>query len=90
MPILPLLGLGMGLAKPVEMVIMGDMPGALAEAGARFTGYNYQSKQFDAMYALMNGWLPFLAGVGGHMVAQKLGVNRYMRKIPVIGKWVGL
>jgi hypothetical protein len=89
-PVLPLLGLGAGLIAPAQLALSGDYAGALAETGARYTGYNFQSKQFDFMYALMNGWLPFLAGVVGHYVANKVGLNRHIKKLPFVGKYVAL
>jgi len=89
-PILPLAGLGVALAKPIENALAGDYKGALAELGARFTGYNYQSQVFDPKYALMNGYLPVVAGSIGSKVATKLGVNRALGKIPMIGKYIKL
>ena len=90
MPILPLLGLGAGLMQPAQLALSGNYMGAIAEAGARYTGYNFQTQKFDFMYALMNGWAPFLAGVAGHYAAQRFGVNRYIRKVPMIGRWISL
>jgi len=89
-PILPLVGLAAGMAKPVQVAMSGDYMGALAETGARYTGYNFQSGQFDLMYALMNGYLPFVAGCAGHMIAQRLGVNRTISRIPFVGKYISL
>ena len=81
----------MGIAAPARMLIeTGNIEAFAAEVGARYTGYNYQSGQFDLRYALMNGWAPFIAGVAGHMVASKLGVNRYLGRIPMIGKYISL
>ena len=39
---------------------------------------------------LFNTYGGLLAGVIGHMVANKLGVNRYMKKVPLIGKYIQL
>jgi len=39
---------------------------------------------------LFNTYSGLLAGIAGHMLANKLGVNRQMRRVPVIGKWVQL
>jgi len=89
-PILPLLGLGAAIAYPVQQAIGGDYEAAIAETGARFTGYNYQSKVFDLKYALMNGYLPIILGALGSKAATKLGVNRAMKKIPMAGKYIKL
>jgi len=83
MPILALAGLAVPFIKPVQNAIAGDYEGALAEIGARFTGYNYQSQVFDPKYALMNGYLPIVAGALGSKVATKLGV-------PFIGNYIKL
>ena len=89
-PILTLLGLGAAVANPIQQAIGGEYEGALAEAGARFTGYNYQSKVFDLKYAFMNGYLPLILGALGSKAMTKLGVNRAMKKLPVVGKYIKL
>ncbi len=89
-PILTLLGIGAAVAKPIQQAIDGEYEAAIAEAGARFTGYNYQSKVFDLKYAFMNCWLPIIVGAVGSKVATKLGVNRAMKKIPMVGKYIKL
>lgn len=90
MPLLPMVGLAYSLSKPVENAIGGDFQGALAELGARFTGYNYQSKQFDLMYAVTNGYLPIIAGALGSKAMTAIGANRMMRKVPLVGKYIKL
>ena len=89
-PILTIAGLGAAVANPIQKAIDGDYEGALAEVGARFTGYNYQSKTFDLKYAAMNGYLPIVLGALGSKVATKLGVNRALKKVPLIGKYIKL
>ena len=89
-PILTIAGVGAAVAKPIQLAAEGDIEGGLAELGARFTGYNYQSKQFDLKYALMNGYLPIVLGAIGSKVATKIGVNRAMKKIPMVGNYIKL
>jgi len=89
-PVLPLLGLGAAVAKPIQQAIAGDYEEAIAELGARFVGYNYQSRVFDLKYAFMNCWLPIILGAVGSKVATKLGVNRSVAKIPMLGKYIKL
>ena len=89
-PVLPLVGLAAAVAKPVQLAIEGNYEGAFAETGARFTGYNYQSKVFDWKYALFNGYLPIVLGAVGSKIATKLGVNKAIAKIPMIGKYIKL
>jgi len=89
-PVLTLLGLGAAVANPVQQAIDGDYEAAIAEAGARFTGYNFQSKVFDLKYAFMNCYLPIILGALGSKAMTKLGVNRAMKKIPMLGKYIKL
>lgn len=89
-PILPMVGLASGMIPSAGLAMQGNYSSALAELGARYAGYNFENKIFNPQYALINGWLPFIAGVAGHMVASKLGVNRAIAKVPMIGKWVEL
>lgn len=85
-----MLGLGAAIANPVQQAIEGNYEAAIAETGARFTGYNYQSKVFDLKYAVMNCYLPIVLGALGSKIATKLGVNRAMKKIPMLGKYIKL
>ena len=89
-PILALGGVAVALSRPIQNAINGDYEGALAELGSRFTGYNYQSQVFDWRYALMNGYLPIVAGAVGSKLATKIGANRAISKIPFVGKYVKL
>ena len=90
MPILPLVGVGVAMIKPVEVAMSGDWAGAVAETGARFTGYNYQSGKVDIGYAAVNGWLPVIAGVIGHKVANISGINKSIHNVPMVGKYIEL
>lgn len=90
MSLLTLLGLSAAVANPVQQAIDGDYEAAIAEAGARFTGYNFQSKVFDLKYAIMNCYLPIILGALGSKAMTKLGVNRAMKKIPMVGKYIKL
>jgi len=87
---LTLMGLGVALSKPIEYAMQGNYTGFMAEAGARLLGYNLDSKKFDAMYALTNGYLPIVAGALGSKAATALGINRTMGQVPVIGKYIKL
>ena len=78
------------MANPIQQAIDGNYEAALAETGARFTGYNYQSQVFDLKYAFMNCYLPIILGAVGSKAMTKLGVNRAMKKIPMLGKYIKL
>lgn len=89
-PLLTIAGLAAAVANPIQQAIEGDYEAAIAEAGARFTGYNYQSKVFDLKYAFMNAYLPIILGAVGSKVATKIGVNRALRKVPMVGNLIKL
>lgn len=90
LPILPLVGIGVAMSKPIQNAVAGDYTGAIAEMSARFTGYNPQSGKVDIGYAAVNGYLPIVAGIGGSMAMDKLGVNKKLRNVPFVGKYVKL
>lgn len=89
-PLLLGAGLGAALSRPIENAVNGDYMGAIAEVGSRFTGYNFQSRQVDFGYALMNGYLPIILGGLGTKAMTKIGVNRELKKIPFAGKYIKL
>ena len=39
---------------------------------------------------MIENYTTIALGVAGHMVAQKLGINKHIRKIPMVGKYVSL
>lgn len=68
----------------------------LDQIGQRYTGVSFfpdasgrQSTDINFAY-LANTYGGLLAGVVGHKLANKFGVNRAMKKIPIVGKWVQL
>lgn len=86
-PLAPVAAVAVVVAKPIQMAIDGDIEGAAAELGARIVGYNYQSGEFDLMYAAKNAWLPLIAGGLVHkIVGGSLGVNRMLGQagVPII------
>jgi hypothetical protein len=56
----------------------GPMEG-VARLSARMTGYSITEKKFK-LDELMSGWLPVLGGVLAHKLANRLGVNKMLRK----------
>lgn len=90
MSVLTLAGLGIATMPAIQNAAEGHYEAALAELGARFTGYNFQSKAFNLQYALINGYLPVVLGAMGSKVATKVGANRAIKNVPFIGKYVKL
>lgn len=88
--VLVMAGLGAAFSRPVQNAVDGNYEGAIAEIGSRFTGYNFQSGIFDAKYALVNGYAPIVLGAVGSKVATMVGVNREIKKIPFVGKYIKL
>jgi hypothetical protein len=66
----------------------------LDQIGQRYTGISFfpqrsGSTGFNTTY-LFNTYGGLIAGIFGHMLASKFGVNRAMKKIPYVGKWISL
>ena len=66
----------------------------LDQIGQRYTGISIfpersGNRGFNTTY-LFNTYGGLLAGIAGHMLATKFGVNKYMRRIPMIGKYIAL
>lgn len=61
----------------------GNLPGAGSRLVAAYTGWVTWAHAFDWNH-LKKGLFPVLAGVGVHLLANRLGFNRYIRKI----KWL--
>ena len=82
-----------GAAKFIQN---GDPAGAIMEAGnilsMNFTGYSLKGPDAGTFYPhhLINTYTPIAVGLAGHFIAQKLGVNRMMKKIPMVGKYISL
>lgn len=38
----------------------------------------------------INTWTPVAVGIAGSMIAGKTGINRYLRKVPLVGKHIKL
>jgi hypothetical protein len=94
-PMLPLAGLGAMVATPgfrgvsiVDDVMKGDFNGAMYDARERFLCVDNTGK-FQVGWVLPN-YAPLIFGVIGHMVAQKVGINKYFDRIPVVGKYLSL
>ena len=87
--VLPLLGLGATAIPSVRLAIEGKYEDALNTLIGNFTGYSVWDGQFHWDW-LAKGWAPVIAGVGGHFVANKVGLNRNIRKIPMVGKYISL
>lgn len=68
-------GLVAGLAGPVQALMAGDYEYAMKDIGRRYTGFDADDGSFD-IGRLKFGLFPLLVGVGVHMVAAKIGLNR--------------
>ena len=79
-PILPLIGLGIGVAKPVSRAVKGDFNGALGEL--RNTVLLMDEHGNFHMEWAKYFWAPVIGGVIGHKVATMLGVNKWMTNLP--------
>ena len=89
-PILTMAGLGVALKEPIVFAMNGYYEQALYELGKTFTGYDVNTRQFDPMYALTKGYAPIIVGGLGSKAMTKIGINREIRKLPVVGKYIKL
>lgn len=84
-----------GIGGAAQFIQGGDIAGGAKEfidiLGINFLGYkfsdgtNWWSRGFP-----LNTYVPIALGVVGHKLANKFGVNRAMKKIPLIGKYAQL
>jgi len=78
-----LAGFAPTVAFAYEGFKIGGDQGGIVEAAhrvtMRLTGYEWKGGVFSAA-ELAKGWTPLLIGALAHMGAQKLGINRHLRK----------
>ena len=103
-PILPLLGgvvapmsasfNGAGGMEALKNDPMKFGPGFVDQVMQHYTGISLFPEVSGVRYwntaYLFNTYAGLFSGIAGHMIAQKLGVNRQIRKIPLVGKYVSL
>ena len=97
MPILPLVGLAPPMMNVVNWALpplkAGNIQGAAYNAAYSlaldFAGYDLNKKEWTGGNMLSTYGAMF-AGILGHMLASKLGANRAIKRIPILGKWVQL
>lgn len=89
-PLLTMAGLGVALKEPIVFAANGYYEQALYEVGKKFTGYDSNTGQFDPMYALQKCYAPIIIGGLGSKAMTKIGVNRQLKKIPFVGKYIKL
>jgi len=83
-------GLGVSLKEPIVFAVNGYYEQALYALGRTFTGYDVNTGQFDPMYALKKGYAPIIVGGLGSKAMTKIGINRELRKVPIVGKYIKL
>lgn len=64
--------------------------GLIDQVFQRYTGFSPLYGYGWQMQPLIETYGGLFAGMAGHMIANKLGVNKQFRKIPVVGKYVQL
>ena len=60
--------------------------------GINFLGTKFSDHTQTPLWTqkMIENYTTIALGVAGHIVAQKLGINKHIRKIPMIGKYVAL
>lgn len=70
----------------IQDLMKGDIEGLMYDGREIFTGIDAQGGfHWDW---LMTTYAPMFFGVIAHRIANALGVNRYMRQIPLLGNYV--
>jgi len=83
-PVMGLVGTVMGNGALYNEIISGNMDGAYKWLRFNLTGIDGNGK-FNVM-SLVQNWSPTIAGVGVHIAANKLGLNRMLAnaKVPYV------
>jgi len=88
----PLFG-GPGIGGAFNYLKQGMLPEAAKEyadvVGINFLGFKFSDGTIWTPNMLTN-YATIGVAVLGHILAKKFGVNRYMSKIPMIGKYISL
>lgn len=85
-PVAPVAGLAVGMLKPAEEALKGNLNGVIAHLSMNYTGYDPNAKNFDVM-RLKNGLVPLVMGLLVHkFIGGTLGLNRMLGQanVPVI------
>jgi len=79
LPLAPILGLAVGMAKPLDAIVKGNYSWAIEYAAEIYTGYSAANRKWMPEL-LMRGLLPLVAGVLVHKFVggAPLNVNRML------------
>lgn len=84
-PILPIIGVGVGLAEPVINMVsdpsVETIKNSLNHIGLIYSGFNAIEGQFQPDM-LMKGLVPAIAGAVGHKLCNMFGLNRAFANLP--------
>jgi len=102
-PILPVLG---GVVAPMAIALqksnfvadvqtdpMKAISGLVDQIGQRYTGFSFLYSEANPGFHsewIIPTYTGLAAGYAGHMIANKLGVNRQIAKVPFVGKHIQL
>ena len=74
---------------PLFKLQHGNFQGFAQDLVTQAVGFTPDMKNFDWNIAA-GFWGPIIGGAVGHMIANKVGINRYMHRIPMVGKYLSL
>jgi len=84
-PILPLVGLAVGLAEPVTNIVNDPSPESIKQSlnhiVASYSGFNAIEGQFQPEM-MLKGLLPLVGGLLAHKLVSALGGNRAFANLP--------
>ena len=83
-PIAVVAGAGVGLGHIINAIQEGGFAFAMQKLAVIYLGYSPVDGKFNLSWMRSGTW-PLAAGIGAHIIASKLGVNRALaRVIPVL------
>lgn len=74
---------------PISKLQAGNFQGFMGDLVSQSVSMTPDFKSFDLGIGL-SFWGPIIGGAAGHFIANKIGVNRYMHKLPMVGKYISL
>ena len=81
----PVIGMIPGLMHAHNGYKSGGLKGGVVWGVDAYTGYSLESKTFNAEH-MKYGLYPLAGGIIASMLASKLGLNKYVSRIPIVGK----
>ena len=90
-PILPLIGVGaqfMSNPNTMPNLMAGNWNNVVDDLKWTYLGLHHDNK-FN-LNQLITSYIPVMAGIAASAACTKFGINRQIKRVPLLGKWVKL